>query len=87
MYHGSNMEKRRISICLGSSCFARGNNANTAVIKQFLQDHGLEAEVTFRGQLCENMCERGPVIRIDDHLYEEVNLSLLHKILEEEFKC
>ena len=41
------MGKRRISICLGSSCFARGNNANIAVVKQFLADRGLEAEVTF----------------------------------------
>ena len=49
------MGKRRISICLGSSCFARGNNANIAVVKQFLADRGLEAEVTFTGQLCENM--------------------------------
>ena len=81
------MGKRRISICLGSSCFARGNNANIAVVKQFLADRGLEAEVTFTGQLCENMCNRGPSICIDDQVYEEVNLSLLHKILEEEFKC
>ena len=77
------MGKRRISICLGSSCFARGNNANIAVVKQFLADRGLEAEVTFTGQLC----NRGPIICIDDQVYEEVNLSLLHKILEEEFKC
>ena len=81
------MGKRRISICLGSSCFALGNNANIAVVKQFLADRGLEAEVTFTGQLCENMCNRGPIICIDDQVYEEVNLSLLHKILEEEFKC
>ena len=81
------MGKRRISICLGSSCFARGNNANIAVVKQFLADRGLEAEVTFTGQLCENMCNRGTIICIDDQVYEEVNLSLLHKILEEEFKC
>ena len=37
------MGKRRISICLGSSCFARGNNAYIAVVKQFLADRGLEA--------------------------------------------
>ena len=74
-------------MCLGSSCFARGNNANIAVVKQFLADRGLEAEVTLTGQLCENMCNRGPIICIDDQVYEEVNLSLLHKILEEEFKC
>lgn len=81
------MGKRRISICLGSSCFARGNNANIAVVKKFLNDNGLDAEVTFTGRLCENMCNKGPIICIDDQIYEEVNLSLLYKILEEEFKC
>lgn len=81
------MGKRRISICLGSSCFARGNNANIAVVKKFLKDNGLDAEVTFTGRLCENMCSKGPIICIDDQIYEEVNLSLLYKILEEEFKC
>ena len=52
-----------------------------------MSDRGLEAEVTFTGRLCEDMCNRGPVIVIDDRVYEEVNLSRLHKILQEEFKC
>ena len=41
----------------------------------------------FSGRLCEDMCSRGPIVCIDDRVYEEVTLSLLHKILEEEFKC
>lgn len=81
------MAKRRISICLGSSCFARGNNLNIEVVKQFLKENNLEAEITFSGRLCENMCSRGPVVCIDDLIYENVNRSLLSKILEEEFKC
>lgn len=81
------MLKRHIKICLGSSCFSRGNNANVEVVKKYLNDNGLEAEVTFSGRLCEEICSRGPVVVIDDKLYEEVSLSRLHKILKEEFKC
>lgn len=81
------MGKRNIKICLGSSCFSRGNSANVDVVKQFLREHGLEADVTFSGRLCEDMCSRGPIIVIDDKVYEEVNLSRLHKILQEEFQC
>jgi NADH:ubiquinone oxidoreductase subunit E len=81
------MAKHHIKICLGSSCFSRGNNVNVEVVKKFLREHTLEAEVTFSGRLCEDMCNRGPVIVIDDRVYEDVNLSRLHKILEEEFKC
>lgn len=76
-----------IKICLGSSCFSRGNNVNVEVIKKFLSDKGLEAEVSFSGQLCEDMCGRGPVVMINGKVYEEVNLSKLHKILQEEFRC
>lgn len=81
------MQKRTIKICLGSSCFSRGNSANVKVIKQFIQDNSLDAQLTFTGRLCENMCSRGPVIVIDDKVYESVNLSRLCKILKEEFKC
>lgn len=81
------MAKHHIRICLGSSCFSRGNNANTEVIQNFLAQNGLEAEVAFSGRLCTEICSRGPVVEIDDKVYEEVNLSRLHKILQEEFKC
>lgn len=81
------MAQRHIKICLGSSCFSRGNNSNLPVIKSFLAEHGLEAEVTFAGRLCEGMCGRGPVVVIDGNVFEEVNVSRLHKILKEEFGC
>ena len=64
------MPKRQIRICLGSSCFSRGNNTNLGAIKKYLSENNL-----------------GPIIRIDDKVYEEVNLSRLYKILQEEFPC
>jgi len=81
------MANHRIKICLGSSCFSRGNNMNVEAIKRYLKENGLEAEVSFSGRLCEDACSRGPVICIDDRVYEEVNLSRLYKILKEEFEC
>lgn len=81
------MAKHLINICLGSSCFSRGNNANVDVVKKYLREHDLEAEVTFSGRLCENMCARGPVVVINGKVYEQVSLSKLYKILQEEFKC
>ena len=77
------MSKRQIRICLGSSCFSRGNNTNLGAIKKYLSENNLEAEIDF----CEELCSKGPIIRIDDKVYEEVNLSRLYKILQEEFPC
>lgn len=81
------MSKHHIKICLGSSCFSRGNNANVEVIKKYIEENSLEADITFSGRLCEKMCNRGPVISIDSRRYEEVNVSRLYKILQEEFQC
>lgn len=81
------MEKRQIKICLGSSCFSRGNKANVEVVQKYLKDHNLEADVYLSGHLCEEKCSRGPVISIDENVYEGVQISRLYKILQEEFPC
>ena len=59
------MSKRQIRICLGSSCFSRGNNTNLGAIKKYLSENNLEAEIDFCGHLCEELCSKGPIIRID----------------------
>lgn len=82
-----NPPKRTIRICLGSSCFSRGNKANLEAVKEYLAEKGISADVSFSGILCEDMCDRGPIISIDDKIYEGVNLSRLLKILQEEFPC
>ena len=81
------MAKHHIKICLGSSCFSRGNNVNVEVIKNFLRERNLEADIFFSGRLCQEMCNKGPVIVVDERVYEEVSQTRLQKILEEEFKC
>lgn len=72
-----------IRICLGSSCFSRGNNNHLEVIRKYIAENNLEAEISFSGHLCEDMCSEGPILRIDDKIYKEVNLSSLYRILEE----
>ena len=42
-----------------------------------------KAEIAFSGHLCENLCSEGPILRIDEKVYKEVNLSSLYRILEE----
>lgn len=79
------MPKRLIHICLGSSCYSRGNNVHLDVIKKYIADNHLEADIQFSGHLCEDLCSSGPIIKIDNKTFKEVNLSGLYKILQEEF--
>jgi NADH:ubiquinone oxidoreductase subunit E len=73
-------------ICLGSSCFARGNKKILETIQQYIKDNQLEGRVKFRGNHCFGKCNKGPVLKIGDNFYEQVSEANIHEILNREFK-
>ena len=77
--------KKEIKICLGSSCFSRGNKRTLQVIQKYLKDHQLERDVILKGNHCFNNCSTGPVMKIDNTLYEQVSSETVLEILESEF--
>lgn len=66
-------EKIEINICLGSSCFSRGNGKTLQVIKGFLEEKKLKEKVFFRGELCTGNCANGPILKIGDEMYEALD--------------
>ncbi|HIW86686.1 MAG TPA: (2Fe-2S) ferredoxin domain-containing protein [Candidatus Onthomorpha intestinigallinarum] len=78
-------EKKEIIICLGSSCFARGNNKNLEFIQEYLKVNNLKSKITFKGQLCSQQCSKGPVVIIDGEMFTEVNKTKLMEILNLKF--
>jgi NADH:ubiquinone oxidoreductase subunit E len=78
-------EKINITICLGSSCFARGNNKNLEFVQEYLKENNLTDKVNFKGQLCSKLCNEGPVIIINNKTYKEVNKAKLIEILNSTF--
>ncbi|MEA3461055.1 MAG: (2Fe-2S) ferredoxin domain-containing protein [Bacteroidota bacterium] len=77
--------KKEIKICLGSSCFSRGNKKTLQVIQRYLKDHQLERDVILKGNHCFSNCSTGPVMKIGDKVYEQVNSESILEILESEF--
>ncbi|MFW5820653.1 MAG: (2Fe-2S) ferredoxin domain-containing protein [Bacteroidota bacterium] len=73
-----------IIICLGSSCFARGNKKTLSRIQQYISDHELEESVKFRGNHCFGKCKDGPVLKINGREYKGVDESGIIEILEKE---
>lgn len=73
-----------ITVCMGSSCFSRGNAANAEIIQKYIETHGLSASVEVRGCLCESECKTGPHIRIDGKLFSYVSPEGLGDILTKE---
>lgn len=77
--------KLPICLCMGSSCYTRGNSEIIDTINVFLKERKLENRVDFRGHLCQGHCSQGPNLCIGKTKYHEVNLSNINTILEDAF--
>ena len=78
-------QKIEMQICLGSSCFSRGNRDVVAYIREYLRKNHLEDKIVFRGARCMNGCSNGPNLRINERTIEGVTISKIENILEKEF--
>lgn len=68
------MSARRIEVkvCMGSSCFARGNKRTAQALRDHIQGEGLAERVRLCGSLCEGRCQNGPNLAIAGARYERV---------------
>ena len=73
--------KITITVCMGSSCFARGNAENLSFIENFVKEKGLDAAIDLCGSRCENKCATGPHVKIGDKLYSGVTPEMLKVVL------
>ncbi len=74
-----------ISVCMGSSCFARGNNQNIQIVKDYISQNKLDDKVLLKGNLCEGICKSGPNIKIDGEMHSGVDPNSLVDLLN--FYC
>ena len=72
-----------IKVCMGSACFAKGNLENLEFIKEYIEENNLDSEVSIVGSLCENKCEMGPRIIVNNKEYTNVKKEDIAKILQE----
>lgn len=61
-----------IIICLGSSCFSRGNKQTVQIIKKYLKDNQLEDKVHFHVNHCYGSCDKGPILKIDGKEFQNI---------------
>jgi biotin synthase len=75
-----------IGICMGSSCFSRGNNRAVTVIRDFITSRSLEKRVVVEGHLCQGQCKNGPNILIDGQLHQQANPVGIIEYLQQQLK-
>ena len=71
-----------IKICMGSACFAKGNQENLEYIKEYIEENNLDSEITIVGALCENKCDIGPRIIINDKEYTNITKEKIKEVLD-----
>lgn len=82
------MENRKeitIEVCMGSSCFMRGNAENLKFIESFVASHNIHSKIDLFGSRCKRECDKGPNVVIDGVSYHNIGLNELEEILEEKF--
>ncbi len=81
------LQKKKVVICVGSSCFSRGNAKNVEVTEKFLNDHGLkdDVDIELSGGLCVGQCAEGPNVIVDGKVYHHVDKGVMLDILNQLF--
>ncbi len=79
----SDDEVVEIEICMGSSCFARGNFENLEIIHAYLKECALKTSVRMTGRLCHDLCKQGPNLRIGGVLHYGVTAEKLRELLDQ----
>lgn len=80
-------ENITIEICMGSSCFARGNSENLQSIEAFLSENGLGDRVELIGHLCLGRCKEGPNIRIAGKDYSGLTPDCVIDVIKSELEA
>ncbi|MDD3941111.1 MAG: (2Fe-2S) ferredoxin domain-containing protein [Sphaerochaetaceae bacterium] len=71
-----------VEICMGSSCFARGNAKALGYLESYVERHDLADVVELTGHLCLGTCSQGPNMRIDGVLHTSVRPDQAVLLLE-----
>ncbi len=79
------MKRTEIVICLGSSCFSRGNKKTLRIIQDYLTERNLKDKVFFHGAHCLGQCENGPLLKIGGKVYEHVTADNVTGLLNDLF--
>ncbi len=75
------MAKIEITLCMGSSCFARGNNRVLAGLEEMIRRNGWTEAVSLAGSRCSNRCGDGPNLTIDGALHCARDLGAVEALI------
>lgn len=76
----------RIGVCMGSSCFCRGNNRTVGAIRDLLAAQKTSGRAVLEGHLCEGRCKDGPNVSIDGKMHPQAQTEAILEILRQHLR-
>ncbi len=76
-------KKITVELCMGSSCFARGNSSALSELESYLEENELDSSVELEGHLCLGKCNSGPHIKIDGVEYSAISPDCVIDLVKE----
>ncbi|QEN03196.1 (2Fe-2S) ferredoxin domain-containing protein [Thiospirochaeta perfilievii] len=80
------MVNSEIKLCMGSSCFSRGNSDNLQKIQNFIEENSVKWDIKLVGSLCSGECKTGPNITVNGVLYQNVTNDVVDELLNKLIK-
>ena len=73
-----------IQICVGSSCHLKGAPEIVRLLKEAVEAHQLQKEVTLAGSFCIGKCNRvGVTVQVDDDVYTGITPAGFNEFLQD----
>ncbi len=73
--------KIEITLCMGSSCFARGNNRVLAGLEAMIRRNGWTDAVSLAGSRCSSRCGDGPNLTVNGTLHSARDLDAIETLI------
>lgn len=74
-------DKIDLQICLGSSCFSRGNKKIVKLVEEYIKLNNLANRVYFHGGHCFSKCEKGPTLFANGIYYHNLTEETIEEVL------
>jgi len=73
----------KIQVCVGSSCHLRGSSAVITAFQEALKQRQFDENLLeIGGCFCQEHCQEGVVVRVNDTLYTNVTPDMVDALLE-----
>lgn len=76
-----------VELCMGSSCFARGNAKALEYLESYIEAHQLSDRIDLSGHLCLGTCSGGPNVKVGGVLHQNVSPELVVPLVSQALKA